>query len=399
MWQKNARYLDYNAGSGLALPVRKKLIEILAEDPLAGGFFLANASSQHRLGQKVQHHLHQAHLKVASSLSAQPEDLIFTSSGTEANQTVIRSCLQEVEGVVIGSGEHSASFDFLAETKRICPDLSFVHSLPLSLTGNYDFTALQILLEEAQRKGLKKIFLSLFWANNEIGVVNDLNQLSALLEDSKVEVVLHLDAAQAWGKIPVNLSTCPAHFVTFSAHKIGAPAGSGLLWVRPKTALHPLFLGEQSRGRRGGTENVLGMIAVGVAAESLNVAAFQHHTRVLRDRLEAGLLEAGLPIRFWGRDSERVPNTSRFSFKEFSNYQNWIELLDLRGFAVSNGSACHSKIVEPSRILTLLGATRGEALNSIRVSFGPQNTLEDVEELIAALVQIYEQKTQTSRTL
>ena len=394
MWQKNVRYLDYNAGAGLTATVQRKLIDTLAD----GNLFWANPSSRHRLGQKIQQQLYLAHVQVSKTLNVTPDELVFTSSGTEANQTVIRSCLQEVDGVVIGSGDHSASFDLLEEIAQKHPRLPLQVSLPLLPTGHYDFSALRNSLTEAKTLGLKKILVSLFWANNETGVVTDLQALKKVIDESDVLVVLHLDGAQVWGKLSINAPSTPAHFITFSAHKIGAPAGTGVIWIRPGQNLHPLFLGEQARGRRGGTENSLGILATGFAADAINPQAFGKHTQMLRDHLESELLKSGLPIQIWGGEVERVSNTSRFSFTHFSTYQNWVELLDLKGFAVSHGSACRSNIIEPSRVLLNMGVDPGEALNSIRVSFGPENTIEDVNGLVEALVQIFERKKMSARS-
>jgi cysteine desulfurase len=183
-----------------------------------------------------------------------------------------------------------------------------------------------------------------------------------------------------------------ADFVTFSSHKIGAPAGTGVIWVRKGASFDPLFTGSQARGRRGGTENLLGIVATGLAAEELDVESFQQHTKPLIARLEDGLSFIGHPVRIWGKDSARVPNTSRFSLLNFHSYENWVELLDLRGFAVSHGSACKAQIIEPSHVLLKMGATQHEALNSLRVSLGLDNSRDDIDGFLTALHQILVQK-------
>ena len=391
MWAKSVRYLDYNSGSGLSPYVRHQLIAILQDDE----FIWANASSRHRLGQRVQHHLYAAATKVAKSIHASPDELVFTSSGTEANQTVIRSVLKEVEGAIIGAGEHSATYDLFPEIKNHFP---FTRELPLLSTGDYDFTALAHLLQEAHTQGLHKIFLSLFWANNETGVLTSLEDLATLLKNSPVEVVLHLDGAQAWGKIEIDVASTPAQFITFSAHKIGAPAGTGVIWMRSGQRLEPLIPGSQSHGLRGGTENILGILATGYAAEEIDPVAFHKKTGDLQAHFESLLVSGRVRVRIWGAltPAHRVSNTTRFSLPDFQSYENWVELLDLHGFAVSHGSACRSQVIEPSRVLLKMGASRSEALNSIRVSFGPENTENDVLDLIDALTRIYDLKMKTS---
>jgi cysteine desulfurase len=385
MWQKNVRYLDYNASSGVSPYVRDQLVALLKNEEV----FLANPSSRHRLGQKMQHFLYDSARVIASSLggSVSPDELIFTASGTEANQTVLRSLEKDVEGMIIGAGEHSASHDLLPLF-----GLSFVHELPLLREGSYDLQHLKHLLSLAKESGLKKIGLSLFWANNETGALNHLTALKSVIQASGIEVLLHLDGAQVWGKLTLNVTETPAHFVTFSSHKIGAPAGVGVIWKRVGAPFHPLILGSQARGLRGGTENLIGILATRFACEKMKPMEFQLCTRPLQIRLEAGLIALNPDIEIWGWQDARLTNTTRFSFKNFSSYENWVELLDLKGFAVSHGSACKARVVEPSRVLLKMGATRESALNSVRVSFGPTNTEKEVDDLLAALSEILVKK-------
>ena len=382
MWQKSARYLDYNAGAGLSPYVRQKLIQDLQSED----FFFANPSSRHRLGQKVQQRLFQAAESVASSLHCSSNDLIFTASGTEANQTVLRSADQDHDLILIGSGEHSSSYDLIPHFKKKSS------TIPLMESGQYDFAALASLLSEAHAAGEKSVFLSLFWVNHETGVITDLEALKRVIDASPVKITLHLDAAQAWGKVHLDLPQSPAQFVTFSGHKIGAPAGVGLIWRRAKTTLHPLLIGSQGQGLRGGTENVISTLALGYAAEKVDPSAYQNEIGAIRDAFENQLSQSGVAHQIWGRESKRVANTSRVSLKGFSSYQNWVELLDLKGYSVSHGSACRSQVTEPSRVLLQMGASPANALNSIRVSFGPSLTVEDGLGLANAIREIYLQK-------
>lgn len=392
MWQKTVRYLDYNASSGVSALVKDKLIELLSDEDV-----LANPSSRHRSGQAVQHLIYEASQKIAHSLgtSVAADELVFTASGTEANQTVIRSIAREGEGLIIGSGEHQASYDLLSEIK-----LPFVYELSLLESGDYDLDALSSLLNLAHSKGIKRVGLSLFWANNETGVLTDLSALGTVLESSPVPVLLHLDGAQVWGKIPFDLNDTPAQYVTFSSHKIGAPAGVGVIWIKPGAPFHPLVLGSQSKGKRGGTENTLGLVATGIAAQALDPARFIAHTSGLRQSLESGLTKlshrTSFSILLWGQARARVSNTTRFSLADFKSYENWVELLDLYGFAVSHGSACKARVIEPSRVLLKMGASDPEALNSVRVSLGPTNTQNDIDSFLIALEQILLKKKQSA---
>lgn len=401
MWQKNVRYLDYNAGAGLHPQVQHQLKEILGDPE----FFAANPSSRHRLGQKMRHLLHRATNRVAGSFGDRvlAEQLLFTSSGTEANQTVIRSAMKTGAAVFIGSGEHSASYDLLHEATM---SVGLLYEIPLLPTGRYDLGQVRNLLSAdrspiRKERDSKKVLLSLFWANNETGVLNDLSEIKNLLTDLRsqypdVEFQLHLDGAQVWGKLQFDLMSTPADYVTFSSHKIGAPAGTGVVWSRKPQSLKALIVGTQAQGARGGTENWMGIFATGVAAEtvanSTTLHEFQSETARVRDRFEAKLRENAIPITIWGSDVPRVSNTSRFSFNDFKTYENWVELLDFRGFAVSHGSACKSQVIEPSRVLLKMGATREAALNSIRVSFGPTSSTEDADDLVANLLELYQNK-------
>ncbi len=386
MWQKSARYLDSNAGAGLDPYVRKKLIEILQTEE----FFFANPSSRHRLGQKVQQHLYFATETVAKCVQAQANQLIFTSSGTEANQTVIQSCRSNHDAWVVGGGEHSSTYDYFLHLPKTA-------EVSLLADGSHDWTALRDVLEVARTQGRKKVFLSLTWVNHETGVITDLAVLRQVIQSSGLEVTLHLDAAQAWGKIALDFQSSPAQFVTLSGHKIGAPAGTGVIWARNPAQLHPLIQGSQGNGLRGGTENVLGILGLGYAAEKVDPLQYQSTVAPLRNEFENALLDSGILHRVWGKEALRVANTSRISFLNFKTYQNWVELLDLRGFAVSHGSACKSKVVEPSRVLLQMGAAEGEALNSIRVSFSASVTKQDGIGLVHAIREIHSLKTSEAR--
>lgn len=389
MWPKNVRYLDYNAGAGVNGSVRKKLTELLSQSD----FFFANPSSQHRLGQQAQQQLMRSEMKIAASLGSKVESkqLVFTSSGTEANQTVIRSAMKFADTIIIGAGEHSASHDLISSI----PSGIQTTELPLLSNGQYDFEFLRKLLRHAKQSGRSKVFLSLFWANNETGVLTSLSDLDAVMRSSGLEVSLHLDGAQAWGKLELDLFQTPANYVTFSAHKIGALAGTGMIWIRPSAVLHPLMPGSQEGGLRGGTENILGISALAYAVEELNPGKFTAHTEALRNHFEKGLCELDpkkSSIRIWGSESPRISNTSRISFLGFSQNENWVERFDLLGFEVSHGSACKSQLIKPSRVLLKMGATAGEALNAVRVSFGPTSQDQEVNDFLVAIQSILREK-------
>jgi cysteine desulfurase len=394
MWLKNVRYLDYNASAGISGSVRERLIESLkiSED------WNANPSSRHRAGQKEAHAFFESSRIIAKSLGASlaPDELTFTSSGTEANQTILRTFARAKFGLVIGAGEHSASFDFVETLQEDYPGV-WIRILPLSPTGAYDFNPLPGFFSEAQESGIQCLGLSLFWANNETGVITDLERLRTTLESVALPWRLHLDGAQVWGKQSFDLEKTQAHYVTFSSHKIGAPAGSGVIWSRKGFGFHPLIHGSQSSGLRGGSENLVGIQAMAFAAQDLNPNSFQIKTGEIRDRVESSLLREFPEVVIFGSEVPRVSNTSRIGFRGFNQYENWVELLDLNGFSVSQGSACKAKVVEPSRVLLQMGVSRELALNSIRVSFGPSQAVQDGDDFVQALRQIIDSKRKNLR--
>jgi cysteine desulfurase len=389
MWQKNVRYLDYNASAGIAGTVREKLIDYLENEETG----LANPSSRHRLGQREHHVLFQSAGIVSRSFGEDvtPESLIFTSSGTEANQAILHSFAKSGFGIVVGAAEHSASAEWASAVRDLYPGL-WVRTLPLVPSGNHDLGKLRLLAREAKEAGVRHLGVSLFWANNETGVVANLSGLRDVLTELELPSILHLDGAQVWGKIPLDLSRTPADFVSFSSHKIGAPAGGGVIWRRKGTAFHPLFPGSQNSGLRGGSENLLGILGMRFACEQIDPENFAHRTLPLRRHLESALLKRFPEVRIWGAEEERVSNTSRISISGFKNYENWVELFDLQGFAISHGSACRASVIEPSRVLLAMGASREEALNSFRISFGPHSTIQDCDEFVEAFGAILAQK-------
>lgn len=415
MWQKNVRYLDYNAGAPLSEAAKRVWVEALSRPD----WVVANPSSRHRLGQQMAGVIYRASLQVLSSLGvrspsdpAQSDRLVWTSSGTEANQTAIRSAFFQGAAVWIGAAEHSASHDLRADDTLT----GIRQEIPLLPSGQYDWNQTYNLLKQQQLERRKKpestppyIFISVFWANHETGVVQDFVGLEKLRrqwceEFPSTPIRVHLDAAQAWGKLPIEIEASEADWVSASGHKIGGPAGIGFLWCKNPGELTPLFPGSQNRGLRAGTENALGILALGAAAEAAASPAavqnFQKATQSLRDHFERRLIEAaqsqGVGIRIWGLESPRVGNTSRVSFLGFDKYQDWVELMDLRGFALSHGSACRSQVIEPSRVLLNMGASRAEALNSVRISFGPTNSISDADDCVANLIAVYQTKSSSS---
>jgi cysteine desulfurase len=227
--------------------------------------------------------------------------------------------------------------------------------------------------------------VSFVWVNNETGVIQDPKALIQAVRAKAPGAKIHVDAAQAWGKIAIDVLELGADYVTFSSHKIGAPSGVGLIWSAPGARLcGTLIPGKQEKGRRGGTENVLGIHLTGVASASLNVQEFDAHTRELRDLLEREILGRIPGARVNGAQGARVPNTTNLSFPGIGG-DGLVMALDLQGYCVSAGSACSSGVLEPSHVLLALGLDKDLALSSLRISLSRQNTRDEVLGFAQAL--------------
>lgn len=385
--KKKAVYLDSNAEA----PLHPRVVEelqclFLGSSPSAqqstppselqgpSAYILANPSSIHSDGRAAKRLLSEARERVAYSMGGHaidPEELTFTSSGTEANQMVIRSQLErglsrfEHPHWILSEAEHDSVLE-LVQWFEIRGGV--VEKLPIDPSGqmNLDAETLQALLRP------ETVLMSLIWVNNETGVINPMAPAVEAIQKVSQEGVtyLHVDAAQAWGKIPVDVHALGADAVTFSGHKIGAPAGTGVVWLKPRRALDPLIFGNQEKGRRGGTENLFGIHLLGVAAAAIDVDRHQGIVKKWRDWLETEAIQQidGLTIN--GLQAPRVENTTHFSFEGLSG-ESLVLALDLAGFSVSSGSACSSGTLEPSHVLMAMGKTREEAMAAIRVSFCP----------------------------
>jgi cysteine desulfurase len=392
MWLKNVRYLDYNAGSGLSFYVRQKLIENFkhAEPNGFGGLFLANPSSRHSLGQTVKQQSLLAKRKVAESIHADPEQIFWTTSGTTANQEILNRASHDPDTLIlIGQADHSASFDCI---KRFQDRGLNARALLVLPNGQYDWSAFHQQVHHAAQQGKKNVLVSIAWANNETGVIQNLIIASQAIQSSVLPTELHLDAAQAWGKIKIDVNDLPAQYLTFTSHKVGAPAGIGFLWSLSNARF--ATPARKNESLSSGTENTLTLLALGWAVESMNVQEFQSRTRNLQQYLEFQLDQLGLPIH--GKLTERLTNTTRFSIptdvkgkdktdRQIPQNHNYVDRLNFLGFAVSQGSACQSQVMQPSRVLLAMQVNSDQALNTVRVSVGPENTMQEMIDFMNAL--------------
>jgi cysteine desulfurase len=377
----NVVYMDNNATTKVAPEVLEVMLPYFSD-------LYGNPSSMHTFGGQVGRALKDARAQIADLIGASSDEIIFTSCGTESDSTAILSALQafpEKRHIVTTRVEHPA-------VKNLCENID-------KLTGHkHKITQLQV-----DREGMLDLqrfeesltddtaVVSVMWANNETGVIFP---IAAMAEIAKSRGILfHTDAVQAVGKIPINLSkNSSIDFLSISGHKLHAPKGIGVLYVRRGTPFSPFLIGgHQEHGRRGGTENVAAIIGLGKACALAGERLEDENTRVrfMRDKLEKGLLEKISHSMLNGHKTERLPNTTSVSF-EFVEGEAILLHLDKFGICASSGSACTSGSLEPSHVLRAMGVPFTAAHGSIRFSLSVYNTEDEVDFVLDKLPPIIE---------
>ena len=342
-------YLDHNATS----PTKPAVIDAVAAAMRAHG----NASSVHASGRDARGVVEDARKKIAQVFGVESKQVIFTSGATEANNTIIKS----YAGRILTSGIEHPSVVEAVKAERI----------PVHADGIVDVVALEKMMTDTSSGGAALV--SVMWVNNETGVIQPVEKISALCQQHGVK--FHCDAVQAMGRIPVSLV---ADYVTVSAHKIAGPMGVGAIIVAPKAPPVKLIHGGgQERRQRAGTENVAGIAGFGVAAALCDVNAFQKLS-ALRDKIENEI--PGITV--FGQNSPRVANTTCFALPGVVA-DTQLMALDLAGFCVSSGSACSSGSVKPSHVLEAMGIDPAIANCALRVSLGWNTSTDDVDSFIA----------------
>ena len=367
-------YLDHNATTPIDPFVRDAMLPWLEN-----GF--GNPSSVYGLGRQAAEALTKAREQVAALVGADPSEIIFNSCGTEATNTAILSALAidpDRRHIITSAVEHSA-------TIKLCEHLATrgyeITWLPVDKGGLLDLAKLEAAITP------ETAVISLLWANNETGVLFPIEQIAALALEKKVP--LHLDAVQAAGKVPINLSALNVQYVSLSAHKLYAPKGVGALYVNKRARYTPLLRGSQEETRRGGTQNVASIVAFGKAAELAltNLPSSPERIRTLRDRFENTLLSSIEGARRNGTAEPRLPNTSNLTFPCIEA-ETALLLFDKEGLCCSAGSACSSGSINPSHVLTAMGVTRDEARASLRFSFGRTTTEADIDRALEIIPRI-----------
>jgi len=380
MSQKNKIYLDSNAGAPLLPLVREKLKALLDHPSLA------NPSSIHSDGRVAKKLLLDARESIAQSIfknQNSSDQIVLTSSGTEANQTVIQSVL--TEAFVTKKRPHwitsAVEHDSVMQMREWFEAQGGIVTLVgVDLKGSVNLKSLEneIIPESTA-------LVSLVWVNNETGVVSPVEEVSKITKQNKIP--LHLDGAQAWGKIELNYNELSPDYLTFSSHKIGAPAGVGIIALGKNVKFAPLIFGKQEKGRRGGTENLFGIVGAGVAASTLNPKLYEESISPKREYLEQLLARLIEGVKINGMGSQRVCNTLNLSF-EGVHGDGLVMALDLAGYCVSSGSACSSGALEPSHVLMAMGLSKKEAMAAVRVSLNYDISLQDIDHFVENLATI-----------
>lgn len=371
----NTVYFDNNATTRVDPAVLAAMLPYFGE-------LYGNPSSMHTFGGQVGRAVREAREQVARLIGATPEEIVFTSCGTEGDNTAIRAALAaqpDKKHIITTRVEHPAVLSLSQHLEKNGYELTL---LGVDDKGRMDLDELR----EAIRKDTA--IVSIMFANNETGTIFPVAEAAAICKERGVP--FHTDAVQAVGKLAIDVRELPVDYLVLSGHKLHAPKGIGALYVRRGAAYRPFLRGgHQERGRRGGTENVPAIIGLGVACDlaAKNMAEENTRVRALRDRLEQGLLAAIPDAIVNGDAANRLPNTTNISFK-YVEGEAILLLLDQLGVCASSGSACTSGSLEPSHVLRAMGVPFTYAHGSIRFSLSRFNTQEEVDHVVRELPRV-----------
>jgi len=370
-------YMDNNATTQVAPEVLEEMLPYFSE-------FYGNPSSMHTFGGMVEQKIVEARERLARLLGASPEEIIFTSCGTESDNTAIRAAIlsnPDKKHIVTSRVEHPAVknlYEYLAKNGY---RVTFV---PVDRKGILDLDYLYKNLSE------DTAIVSLMWANNESGVIFPIEDIGKVLKEKGI--VFHTDAVQAVGKIPIDLKNVNVDMLSLSGHKLHGPKGVGALYVRKGTKFSPFLIGgHQEKGRRGGTENAASIVGLGKASElaARNISGENIRVKKLRDKLETEILNRVSNAIINGDREHRLPNTTSIAF-EFVEGESILLMMDEYGICASSGSACTSGSLEPSHVLRAMGVPFTAAHGSVRFSLSIYNTEEEIDFIIEKLPPIIE---------
>nr|WP_320010243.1 cysteine desulfurase NifS [uncultured Desulfobulbus sp.] len=371
-------YMDNNATTRIAPEVLEAMMPYLND-------YYGNPSSMHTFGGQVGEAVAKARLSVANLLGANPDEIVFTSCGTESDSTAIFSALRtfpEKNHVVTTRVEHPAVKNLCDNLETLTGQKYHISRLPVAEDGTLDIERYKECLTD------ETAIVSVMWANNETGVLFPVEEMAKIAKERGI--LFHTDAVQAVGKIPINLKDSAIDLLSLSGHKLHAPKGIGVLYVRKGTPFIPFLNGgHQEKGRRGGTENVASIVGLGKACELAAAMMEEENTRVraLRDKLEKGLLSSIPKALLNGHPEKRLPNTANISF-EYVEGEAILLMMNQHNICASSGSACTSGSLEPSHVLRAMGVPFTAAHGSIRFSLSVYNTEKEVDFILEKMPPI-----------
>jgi cysteine desulfurase len=377
-------YFDNNATTQVDPEVLQLMLPFLQDQ-------YGNPSSAYSFGKKAAKAVNVARAQIADLLRCEPSEIVFTSCGTESDNSAIQSALlidPDRKHLVTSRVEHSAVVKHAEALARRGYEVTW---LDVDSEGLIDLDELERAIRD------DTAIVSLMWANNETGVLFPIEEAAEICRSKGT--VFHTDAVQAVGKIDIDLRRIPINFLSLSGHKLHAPKGVGALFISRKTRFNPYLIGGgQENKKRGGTENTASIVALGKAAEIASVALRGENTRVkaLRDRFEQGILGAIPSVQVNGHRSIRLPNTSNLAIEGIDS-EGMLMLLDQKGLCCSAGSACTAGSLEPSHVLRAMGYSTDRARGSLRFSFGRFNSEAEVDQALQIIPNAVEKLRSMSR--
>ncbi len=384
---KRTVYLDNNATTPIHPEVKKAITEALA--------LYGNPSSMHQQGRMARNAIEYAREKAASFIGVEPNDIIFTGSGSEANNTVINYIYCNVPDCNICDRKNKHCYKHIITSAIEHP--SILQTLRCYEKRGVEVTYLPVdkfgtVAPDDVKKAIKPntCLISIMFANNEIGTVQPIKEIAEIAR--RHNIYFHTDAVQAIGKIHINVHDLNIDFMTMSGHKIYGPKGIGLLYVKKGIKLCPLIYGgHHEKNRRAGTENTIGIVGVGKAFELLNKEMDVNNKKILalKQKLKKGFLEKIPDISFNGHPENSLPNTLNVSF-DYIEGESILLSADFEGIAVSTGSACSTGSLKPSHVIMALGVKPEKAHGSIRFGLGRENTEEDIDYVLEKFPPIVE---------
>jgi cysteine desulfurase NifS len=365
-------YMDHSATTRVDSLVVDAMLPYFSE-------MFGNSSSLHSFGMEAAEALSMARKQVAEAIGALPEEIIFTSGGTESDNLAIRGVIPHNSGkkhVITSVVEHPAVLNTCAYLESLGHDVSYI---PVDSEGLVDIEKLEGSIRE------NTVLISVMHANNEVGTIQPIREIAQIAKNHKI--YFHTDAVQSIGKIPVNVDDLGVDMLSISSHKIHGPKGVGVLYVRKGTIIEPIvFGGNHENGMRSGTENIPGIVGIGkamiLAQQRLDIDS--KHMQQMRDSLIRRVFESVSDVRLNGHPTQRLPNNVNLSFK-YAEGESMLMLLDMTGIAVSTGSACSSKSLKASHVLSSLNIEDDYIHGSLRISLGRENTMEDIDYVVESL--------------